>query len=218
MRKASVVLREAISEMAALLAAAFTSGITIQPLSRGAFVRGVTATAAIAAQSPALAAEFVAKRATDVSQIVGSGGLSAYNELKLASALKELAGAPASADIKASVDMITSALRLINDNKVPDVSEISQATDSLKSLVLTDDLQTQVASIAGKIAGIRSAISKTDANAAAIAAVALSDELTEFCYAYDGAEKPLAELRNGVPAVYDRDRKSIELPVSGKGL
>ena len=53
---------------------------------------------------------------------------------------------------------------------------------------------------------------------AAIAATALVDSLTDFCYSYEGAQKPLAELRNGAPAAYDKDRVGIELPVSGKGL
>ena len=50
------------------------------------------------------------------------------------------------------------------------------------------------------------------------AATALADGLTDFCYSYDGAQKPLEELRSGAPAVYDREKTKIELPVSGKSL
>jgi hypothetical protein len=169
---------------------------------RAVLARGV-AGAAAAAALPAFAAkdEFVAKRATDVVQIRGSGGLSSYNEMKLTSALKELADAPAPAAIKTSVDDISGSLVLIKDNKVPDVSKISQATDAITSLVLTEDLQASAASFAKNIGGIQAAIGKTDANAAAIAATALIDGLTDFCYSYDGAEKPLAELRKGTPAM-----------------
>lgn len=209
--------------MSALLAVVAAMGFTIQPLSRGALLRGVTSTTAAVAAATSLppvfaADEFVAKRATDVSQIVGSGGLSAYNEMKLDSALKELADAPASTEIKASVDAISQALLLIKQNKVPDVSKILQATEAITSLVLTDDLQAQAASLSKQVGGIRAAITKTDANAAAVAATALSDGLTDFCYTYSSAEKPLAEMRQGTPAVYDKNRAQIELPVSGKRI
>ena len=73
------------------------------------------AAAAATGALPAFAAkdEFVAKRATDVAQLVGSGGLSAYNEMKLRDALKELADAPVAADIQPVVDVISTSLPLI---------------------------------------------------------------------------------------------------------
>ena len=160
----------------------------------------------------------MAKRARDATELKGSGGLSSYNELKLTNALKELAGAPVAAEIKPSVDVISSALPLITQNKVPDGAKISQASAALANLVLTEDLQTQAASLVKKSADIRAAIVKADANAAAIAATAFVDELTDFCYSYEGAEKPLAELRMGAPPVFDAERKKIDLPVSGRTL
>ena len=99
-----------------------------------------------------------------------------------------------------------------------DGAKIAAAADALQNLVLTEELKAQVASLGKSSAGIRAGISKSDANLAAVAATALADELTDFCYAYDGAEKPLAELRKGFPAVYDRDKAKIDLPVSGKSL
>eukprot|EP00966_Prymnesium_polylepis_P295002 6812766-Prymnesium_polylepis.1 len=138
--------------------------------------------------------------------------------MKLRNALKELADAPTPSEIKSSVDVISTALPLITENKVPDSAKISQATDALANLVLTSALQTQAMSLVKQSAGIRAAISKADANAAAISATALADGLTDFCYSFEGAEKPLAELRQGVPDVYDKNRKGIDLPVSGKSL
>ena len=209
--------------MCTVVVAALIPGLTLPPkpspnprLGRGAFICGVTAAATAV---PAFAEEkFVAKRATDVAQLVGSGGLSSYNEMKLTTALKELADAPVSEDIKPSVDVISTALPLISQNKVPDGAKISQATDALASLVLTEGLQTRVATLAKQSAGIRAGIAKADANAAAVAAAALAEELTDFCYSYEGAQKPLAELRKGTPTLYEKGRATVELPVSGKSL
>lgn len=206
-----------------VFAATLISGLIIQPLDRRALLHGVSrasaAAAAVAILPPVIAEEqFVAKRARDATELKGSGGLSSYNELKLTNALKELAGAPVAAEIKPSVDVISSALPLITQNKVPDGAKISQASAALANLVLTEDLQTQAASLVKKSADIRAAIVKADANAAAIAATAFVDELTDFCYSYEGAEKPLAELRMGAPPVFDAERKKIDLPVSGRTL
>ena len=196
-----------------IFAATLISGLIIQPLDRRALLHGVSrasaAAAAVAILPPVIAEEqFVAKRARDATELKGSGGLSSYNELKLTNALKELAGAPVAAEIKP----------LITQNKVPDGAKISQASAALANLVLTEDLQTQAASLVKKSADIRAAIVKADANAAAIAATAFVDELTDFCYSYEGAEKPLAELRMGAPPVFDAERKKIDLPVSGRTL
>ena len=162
---------------ALVLSATLIAGLTIQPLDRRALLHGVSrasATAAAVAILPPVIAEeqFVAKRARDATELKGSGGLSSYNELKLTNALKELAGAPVAAEIKPSVDVISSALPLITQNKVPDGAKISQASAALANLVLTEDLQTQAASLVKKSADIRAAIVKADANAAAIAATA----------------------------------------------
>jgi len=204
--------------MCSLLLAAIP-GLTIQPLGRGVFVRSAAAAAAAATVPPAFAEDkFVAKRATDVAQVVGTGGLSSYNEMKLKNALKELADAPVPADIKRSVDEISTTLPLITQSQVPNSAQIAQATDAIANLVLTAELQTQAASLVKQSTSIRTAIGKGDANAAAIAATALTEEMTEFCYSYEGAQKPLAELRNGSPAVFDRERTKIDLPVSGKTL
>ena len=193
-----------------VFAATLISGLIIQPLDRRALLHGVSrasaAAAAVAILPPVIAEEqFVAKRARDATELKGSGGLSSYNELKLTNALKELAGAPVAAEIKPSVDVISSALPLITQNKVPDGAKISQASAALANLVLTEDLQTQAASLVKKSADIRAAIVKADANA-------------DFCYSYEGAEKPLAELRMGAPPVFDAERKKIDLPVSGRTL
>jgi hypothetical protein len=211
---------------ALLVAATLIPGLTVQPVSRSALVRSAAASAVAAAMPPAFALDlfgakeekFVAKRATDVAQLVGSGGLSSYNQLKLKTALQELSEAPVPADIKPSVDVISTLLPAIMQSQVPDSSKISQATDAIAKLVLTDSLKAQAESIDKQSAGIKAGIAKSDANAAAIAATDLANELTEFCYAYQGAEKPLAELRKGVPDVYDKSRSAIDLPVSGKSL
>ena len=162
-----------------VFAATLISGLIIQPLDRRALLHGVSrasaAAAAVAILPPVIAEEqFVAKRARDATELKGSGGLSSYNELKLTNALKELAGAPVAAEIKPSVDVISSALPLITQNKVPDGAKISQASAALANLVLTEDLQTQAASLVKKSADIRAAIVKADANAAAIAATLAS--------------------------------------------
>jgi hypothetical protein len=190
-----------------------------QALSRRALIRGAAAGAAASAL-PAFGKEpeFKDKRATDAAQLVGSGGLSSYNSLKLTNALKELSDAPRTADIKPSVDAISTALPLIQEKRVPDQALVSQAIDALAQLVLTAELQAQVASLGKQSASLRAGIGKGDANAAAVAATALVDELTDFCYSYEGAQKPLAELRKGAPAVFDKTRTKIELPVSGKSL
>ena len=161
-----------------VFAATLISGLIIQPLDRRALLHGVSrasaAAAAVAILPPVIAEEqFVAKRARDATELKGSGGLSSYNELKLTNALKELAGAPVAAEIKPSVDVISSALPLITQNKVPDGAKISQASAALANLVLTEDLQTQAASLVKKSADIRAAIVKADANAAANAVAAI---------------------------------------------
>lgn len=205
--------------MSAALIAGLIHGLAIQPIGRAALIRGAAAAAATATLPPAFAEEkFVAKRAQDVAELKGSGGLSSYNSMKLNSALKDLAEAPVAADIKPSVDVISAALPLIMEEKVPDSAKVAAATDALANLVLTPNLQERATSINKQSAGIKAAIARTDANAAAIAATALADELTDFCYSYEGAQKPLAELRNGAPPAYDKSKVAIELPVSGKSL
>ena len=106
-------------------------------LGRRALVRStVVGAAATAAALPAWAEEkFVAKRATNTVQIVGTGGLSSFNKLKLESALKDLADAPVSEDFKPSVDVIKAQLPLITEQQVPDSAKIAQAADAIANLV-----------------------------------------------------------------------------------
>ena len=88
-------------------------------------------------------------------QIVGTGGLSSFNKLKLESALKDLADAPVSEDFKPSVDIIKTNLPLITEQQVPDSAKIAQAADAIANLVLTGELQTQAAALVKQSAGIR---------------------------------------------------------------
>ena len=64
---------------------------------------------------------------------------------------------------------------------------------------------------------LTAAVQKRDEGAAAMAAISLANELTDFVYEYDGKDRPLPELREGQPQIYTPGLRR-ELPVSGKTI
>ena len=195
--------------------------------SRRALVHGAAAAATLGAIAPALATEGdLAQQKLQLgsqSSSLGSAGISAYEQLKLDKALTELAEPfeLAGSNIKPTIELLlTSTLPKVRDSKLDliDTNKISVATESLLGLA-TDDasLETQAASMVKLGSKLITAVQRKDEGAAALAATALAEELTDFAYEYGGKERPLPPLRAGQPVVYTPGARK-ELPVSGKTL
>lgn len=196
--------------------------------SRRALIHGTAAvTLGNVVASPALATEgdLAQQKAVLGSQSasLGSNGISAYEKLKLEKALSELSepAAIAGDNIKPTIELLlTSTLPKVRDSKLDliDTNKISVATESLLGLSTDDSsLENQAASMVKLGSKLIKAVQQKDEGAAALAATALAEELTDFAYEYGGKERPLPPLRAGQPVVYTPGARK-ELPVSGKTL
>lgn len=192
-----------------------------QAVLRGAFALalGSTAPAAFASEGDLAKQGGLGGRPATL----GSDGISAYEQLKLDKALEELAEpfAIAGPNIKPTIDLLlSSTLPKVRNSQLDaiDTSKISVATQSLLGLATDDSsLEEQAKSMVKLGSNLIKAVEKGDEGAAAMAAIALANELTEYAYEYGGKERPLPPLRAGQPEVYTPGPRR-ELPVSGKTL
>jgi len=140
---------------------------------------------------------------------------------RLQTALDELieptAAAPAS--LKPTLDVFLGQLPAVLASRAPDMTELATAATSLSNLAANESIERQAATIAKSVSALDAGVKKKDIKTVAAAAVTVAEQLTDYVYAYEEKEKPLQDpVSIGAPAVYDADRKRIELPVSGKRI
>jgi len=156
---------------------------------------------------------------------LSSGGISAYQKLKLENALAELAkpAATATGQVKPALEAFLTTLPRVSSSSIAesDVKRCSLAANELSGLASSaqgDGLKATADSILKQSAAFEAAIQKKDSKKLAEAAISLADLLTDFAYAASQEEKPLAPLRNGAPLAFDPDKKRFDMPVSGKTI
>jgi len=204
-------------------------GLLVPPptltLGRRAIVRAAGVTV-LGATAPALAdeGEFAKQGGfQDRSVALGSGkGVPAYSQMKLSNALQELSEPLQSApdSLKSTLEVFSATLPLTGSSRLSeiDTARLRSAASTLATLSTTEALQRASTAIGSRNLALLSAVQKGDATAATSAAVTLAEDLTDFAYAFNLAERPLKEIQKGAPEVYIKGKAVVELPVSGKSL
>lgn len=123
---------------------------------------------------------------------LGSAGISAYQKMKINQALEDLAVpiAVAGASVKPTLEAYARLLSAIGAERLDLATEkaVRSVGVELASVSAGSEALSGMADSIGKKAlAVSAAAGKKDASAAATAALKLSDEVTDFAYAFNGA-------------------------------
>ena len=153
---------------------------------------------------------------------LSSGGISAYQKLKLETGLADLAkpAATATGDLKDALEAFLTTLPRVSSSSIAesDVKRVLAAANQLSALAAdSESLKATAESILKKSTAFEAAIKKDDSKKLAEASIALADLLTDFAYVVLNEDKPLAPLRLA-PLAFDPDKKRFDMPVAGKTI
>jgi len=134
---------------------------------------------------------------------LGSAGISAYEKMKIETALTDLADARSAANdpkLAVTIDSFTKAVKAVKDSALDNVdsASLTAASSQLAAIATgSERFEGQAASIDKRGSSLLAAIKKRDAGAAAGAAIKLTDELADFGFAWANSERPLQVKTEG---------------------